>query len=136
MEKELDAIQSEFEGKFDLDVWKSRRVDKETCDQSHDFAKFRTGNKTTLKEQPEANGIDVRARLLEFYSQHYSANVMCLAVLGKASLDELYAMVVERLPFNRVENKRIVPKLRSMRLVKSPFQKEHLQVRYWFTFVT
>lgn len=129
MEKELEAIQSEFDLSFDSDDFKSFRVNRETCDQSHEFAKFGTGNKKTLKEEPEANGIDVRARLLEFYAQHYSANVMCLCVFGKASLDELYAMVVERLPFNQIENKKITPILRSLSHDKCEYRREHLQVR-------
>lgn len=129
MEKELEAIQSEFDLKFDRDAFKSYRVDRETCDQSHDFAKFVVGNKKTLKEDPEANGIDVRARLLQFYSAHYSANAMCLCVLGKASLDELYAMVIERLPFGEIENKKITPILHSLNLAKMEFRTEHLQVR-------
>ena len=134
MEKELNAIQSEFDLKFDSDEWINYRVNMETCDQTHQFAKFSTGNKKTLKENPEANGIDVRASVLQFYSQHYSANTMCLCVLGKASLDELYAMIVERLPFDQIKNKKITPMMRSSSLEKIKFRKKHLQVRSTFKF--
>lgn len=127
MEKELNIIQSEFDLSFDSDINKKIHVSRETCDKSHDYAKFNVGNKKTLKEDPEANGIDVRERLLEFYSKHYSANVMCLCVLGKNSLDELYAMITERLPFGEIQNKKINLKLRSELLAKSAFKAEHLQ---------
>lgn len=126
MEKELNSIQSEFELNFDTDLHKKIHVARETCDPSHNYAKFNVGNKKTLKEDPEAKGINVRERLLEFYEKHYSANVMSLCVLGKASLDELYTMITERLPFNEIKNKKINLKLRSELLAKSAFQKEHL----------
>ena len=126
MEKELKSIQSEFELSFDSDVNKKIHVARETCDPSHDYAKFNIGNKKTLKQDPEANGIDVRERLLEFYSKHYSANVMSLCVLSKNSLDELQAMI-GRLPFGEIQNKKINLKLRSELLAKSPFHSEHLQ---------
>ena len=125
MEKELNAVQSEYELNFDSDCIKVWAVNSETCDQSHACAKFNYGNRKTLKEDPEAQGIDVRERLLEFYSEHYSANVMCLCVLGKDSLDELQAMI-ERLPFDQIENKKIDVELRSGMLASKPFRMEHL----------
>lgn len=127
MEKELQSVQAEFELHFDSDSAKSERVNRETCDQSHDSAKFGTGNRKTLKEDPEAQGIDVRERLLEFYSKHYSANVMTLCVLGKDSLDELQAMIIERLPFSEIQNKQIDLKQRCELLEKSRFREAHLQ---------
>lgn len=127
LEKELNAIQLEFERNLEADAYKSIHVNRETCDQSHDFAKFSTGNKKTLKEEPEANGINVREKLVEFYSEHYSSNVMSLCVLGKNSLDELYKMVVERLPFGEIKNKKIKLKSRDELLADCHFKREHLQ---------
>ena len=127
MEKELNAIQSEFEGKLNWDAYKPSHVNRETCDQSHAFSRFKAGNKKTLKEEPEANGIDVRQRLIEFYTQHYSSNVMSLCVLGKHSLDELYEMVVERLPFGQIPNRKIKLKSYYENLADHHFKREHLQ---------
>lgn len=44
----------------------------------------------------QAQGLDLRAALLRFYEQHYSASVMAAVVLGQESLDELQRMVEER----------------------------------------
>jgi len=52
-------------------------------DPKHTYAKFSTGNKRTLKEQPEELGLDTRTALLEFHSTYYSANIMGLTILGR-----------------------------------------------------
>lgn len=122
-EKELNAVHSEYEQYLDSDSRRTHYVDKETCDQTHDYHKFNIGNKKTLKEIPEANNIDVRQELLNFHSNFYSANIMTLVVLGKESLDDLYTMVTKRLPFSEIKNKNITVKAYD----KSPFQKEQLQ---------
>lgn len=54
---------------------------------------FSWGNTKSLKELPEAAGIDVLERLKKMRSALYSANVMNLVVLGHEPLDELEAMV-------------------------------------------
>ena len=36
----------------------------------------RTGNLSTLRDTPEQKGLDVRAELLKFHQQYYSANCM------------------------------------------------------------
>ncbi len=41
------------------------------------------GNKETLDVIPKSKGIVVRDKLLDFHNTLYSANIMCLAVLGK-----------------------------------------------------
>ena len=127
MKKEVNAVQSEFDLNFDSDTQRICLVNQETCDQSHDFVKFSIGNRKTLKEDPEKQGIDVRKRLLEFYSEHYSANIMTLCVIGKHSLNELQTMIVKRLPFIEIENKKVRVKLCSEILASSRFKEEHLQ---------
>lgn len=51
------------------------------------------GNKDTLSVQPKESGINVRDKLLEFHDKWYSANIMCLAVLGKGVY--LYILIVK-----------------------------------------
>ena len=41
------------------------------------------GNKVTLETRPLELGLDVREELIKFHSQHYSSNLMTLAVLGR-----------------------------------------------------
>lgn len=50
----------------------------------------------TLGEEPKEKGVDIREELLKFHSKYYSSNLMRLVVLGKAGLDELQAMAVEK----------------------------------------
>ena len=64
-------------------------------DTDHPYSKFCWGNLRSLKDQPEAKGIDVRQQLVEFHARHYRAPAMQLVVLGGQSLDELQEMVVE-----------------------------------------
>lgn len=40
----------------------------------------------TLDKVPKEKGVVVRDRLIEFHSNVYSANIMCLAILGKGKL--------------------------------------------------
>lgn len=122
-DKELNAVHSEYEQYLDSDSRRTHYVDKETCDQAHDYHKFNIGNKKTLKEIPEANKINVRQELLNFHSNFYSSNIMTLCVLGKESLDELYAMVTKKLPFGEIKNGNISVKVYD----QNPFQKEQLQ---------
>ena len=49
----------------------------------HAFHKFGTGNLSTLKTVPEANGIDVHERVQKFFRTFYGAPVMKLAVLSR-----------------------------------------------------
>src|SRR5690606_31412587 len=56
-----------------------------------------------LKTEPEARGVNVRDKFIEFYEKHYSANRMKLCVLGKEPLDVLEKWVVEH--FSAVPNK-------------------------------
>ncbi|XP_065170967.1 insulin-degrading enzyme isoform X2 [Atheta coriaria] len=104
-ERELNAVNSEHEKNVSSDNWRLYQLDRHSCDPSHPFHKFGTGNKMTLDIGPKERGIDVRDELLKFHAQWYSANIMSLAVLGKESLDELEAMVVEL--FADVENKNV-----------------------------
>ncbi|XP_018580177.1 insulin-degrading enzyme [Anoplophora glabripennis] len=104
-EREINAVNSEHEKNIPSDVWRMDQLDKHISDPDHPYNTFGTGNKYTLVTLPKAKGINVREKLLEFHGKWYSSNIMCLAVLGKESLDELEEMVVEL--FSTVENKSV-----------------------------
>eukprot|EP00957_Ditylum_brightwellii_P130776 9976926-Ditylum_brightwellii.AAC.1 len=61
----------------------------------HPMSKFFTGNKETLQENVKTRGIDLRARLIEFYETYYSSNQMNLAIVAPQSLDELKSIATE-----------------------------------------
>ncbi|MBY3787222.1 insulinase family protein [Photobacterium carnosum] len=86
VDKERQAVDSEYKLKIKDDVRRLYQVQKETINQAHPFAKFSVGDLTTLDDR---NGQSVRDDLLAFYHQHYSADVMGLVLLGPQSLDQL-----------------------------------------------
>lgn len=75
---------------------------KAVSSEEHPWHQFGTGNAKTLGEDPKAAGVDIRAELLKFHARYYSANLMRLVVLGRAGLDELQEMVVEKFSLVRV----------------------------------
>ena len=52
-------------------------------------SRFTTGNKQSLKTDPEREGIDICDKLKEYHEQNYSSNIMSLCVVGSQTLDEL-----------------------------------------------
>lgn len=67
------------------------------------------GNRDTLWTNPRKNNVDVRSALLAYYNNHYSANIMNLAVLGNQCLDSLQSIVVPL--FSKISNKNVEGKL-------------------------
>lgn len=69
---------------------------RHTANQGHPVSGFYTGDIHTLLEEPRAKGIDPHKRMLEFYHQHYSANLMRLCVYGCEPLDRLEKLAQEK----------------------------------------
>lgn len=95
-EREINAVHSEHEKNLATDAWRIRQVNKSLSDAGHPYSRFGTGNKETLSERPAAEGVNVRDELIRFHGRWYSANIMCLAVYGRETLDELEALVLEK----------------------------------------
>lgn len=112
-DREIKAVNSEHEKNLATDVWRIRQVNKFLSDAKHPYSKFGTGNEKTLCDDPKSLGVNVREELLKFHDKWYSANIMCLSVYGKESLDELEAMVIPQ--FSEIVNKN----------VKSPIWNDH-----------
>ncbi|GAA5998202.1 hypothetical protein JCM5350_002919 [Sporobolomyces pararoseus] len=87
-ERELNAVDSEFRRNLQLDLRRLFQLGKATSDSNHAYRKFGTGSKESLGAK------DIRARLLAWYAEHYSANLMKLVVLGNQPLDELTDIVI------------------------------------------
>jgi len=85
VDRERQAIESEFSLKLKDDIRRTYQVLKETVNPLHPFSKFSVGNLVTLGgEQAQ-----VRSELLDFYQSHYSANLMTLCLVAPLSLDKL-----------------------------------------------
>ncbi|GAA5908366.1 hypothetical protein JCM6882_007915 [Rhodosporidiobolus microsporus] len=93
-DREVNAVDSEFRRNLQLDARRLFQLGKAVSSPDSVYWKFGTGSKETLWLEPREKGVDVRARLLEWYNENYSANLMSLVVLSNHSLDDLASMVV------------------------------------------
>lgn len=104
VEREVNAVQSEFQLKLKED---SRRIDaaeKQSYNPASPYSRFFVGNLDTLADRP---GSKVRDDLIAFYNKHYSANIMGLTVVGKEPLAVLRSWVEEK--FTPVPDRKAQP---------------------------
>ncbi|MCR8915276.1 peptidase M16 [Marinobacter panjinensis] len=102
VDRERQAVHSEFSAKQKEDGRRFYSVKKAISNPEHAFNQFAVGNLTTLENTDER---PLRPDLIDFWKQHYSSNLMTLAVYGPQSLDELETMVRGR--FDRIENRNL-----------------------------
>ena len=81
-DRELEAVNSEYEGNVSKDAWRISQLEKSTSNPDHPYSRFSIGNTESLRTVPKQRGIDIRQVLLDFHRDHYSSNRMSLAVLG------------------------------------------------------
>ncbi|MDX1538417.1 insulinase family protein [Arsukibacterium sp.] len=86
VEKERHAIEAEYSLKLKDDSRRIYQVHKETINPAHPFAKFSVGNLNTLNDKPQQT---LRAALLQFYQQQYSASRMSLCLVSPCSLSAM-----------------------------------------------
>jgi insulysin len=125
LDRELRAVDSENKKNLQSDQWRLHQLEKSLSNPKHPFCHFSTGNLETLKTLPEARGINVRDKFIEFYEKHYSANRMKLCILGREPLDLLEAWVSEF--FCDVKNKDLAPNRWPEEV---PLTKDHLGIQY------
>jgi nardilysin len=108
MGRELKAVESEFQRVRNNNPVRLQQVLCETSIHGHPYTRcFTWGNAESLKLGPERNGLDVRERMVEFFSEHYVAPHMKLCVYGCESLDTLEQYVAQsfsRIPRHRSNN--------------------------------
>ncbi|MBF8999543.1 insulinase family protein [Vibrio nitrifigilis] len=92
LDKERQAVDSEYKMKINDDARRLYQVQKETCNPAHPFAKFSVGNIDTLGDR---EGSNIRDEIIHFHQRHYSADIMTLAMIGPHSLDEMEQWVNE-----------------------------------------
>ncbi len=93
LDKERQAVESEYKLKLKDDSRRLYQVHKETVNPEHPFAKFSVGNLDTLGDR---DGQSIRDEIVDFHETHYSADIMTLTVIGPQSLDELEHWVEDR----------------------------------------
>lgn len=95
LERELLAIESEFNRARQNDYVRLQQVQCETCTPGHAYDSFSWGNRASLETVPTANGIDVRDAMIAFYRRYYTPSVMKLCVYGEDSLDDMEQWVLD-----------------------------------------
>ena len=100
VDRECKAIHSEFCRNIPLDPWRVLYVKKELANAEHPFHSFCIGNKDSLAQISQDE-------LKEWYTSHYSANLMHLVVYSPLNLDTLEKEVVST--FSTVKNKNKEP---------------------------
>lgn len=106
-ERELCAIESEFvQAKMSDAVRVQQVMAANVSVENHPYGGFGWGNKKSLKELPEQNGVAVLDLVKKFFDEYYSANIMKLVVeTEKCTMDELENWV--RHSFSKIPNKKV-----------------------------
>lgn len=85
VDRERQAIESEYSLKLKDDIRRVYQVSKESVNPAHPFSKFSVGNLETLSGDQQ----QLRQELLAFYQSKYSANLMTLCLTGPFDLQTL-----------------------------------------------
>ncbi|WP_432459190.1 insulinase family protein [Agarivorans sp. QJM3NY_25] len=104
VERERQAVNSEYQLKLKDDVRRIYQVHKETVNPAHPFSQFSVGNLDTLSDNAESS---IRDDLINFYQSHYSADLMTLALISPQTLDTL-ELYVEQL-FSPIQRLNVSP---------------------------
>lgn len=107
IDREKNAVDSEYRAKYKDDARRSLDVFKSVINPQHPFTKFSVGSLQSLSDKPDQS---IKADLQNFYDAWYSAKNMSLVVLGRQSLLELKQMTIEKfsaIPSQKVADKHI-----------------------------
>ncbi|USD40342.1 insulinase family protein [Vibrio sp. SCSIO 43135] len=105
LDKERQAVESEYKLKLNDDSRRLYQVHKELINPSHPFSKFSVGNLETLGDR---DGQSIRSEIVQFHQQQYSADLMTLTLVGEQQLDELEQWASEH--FSSVVNNQLAGK--------------------------
>uniref|UniRef100_A0A2P2LZX2 Insulin-degrading enzyme isoform X1 n=1 Tax=Rhizophora mucronata TaxID=61149 RepID=A0A2P2LZX2_RHIMU len=94
MERELLAVDSEFNQILQSDACRLQQLQCHTSAVGHPFNRFFCGNQKSLVDAME-KGINLRDQILKWYREYYNGGLMKLVVIGGESLDILESWVVE-----------------------------------------
>ncbi|RUO43848.1 peptidase M16 [Aliidiomarina taiwanensis] len=90
--KERQAIESEYRLKLKDELRRLYDVHKETSNHAHPFSRFSVGSEKTLVDSSDASLLD---KLKDVFNGYYHAGNMALTLVGPQSLDELAELAAE-----------------------------------------
>ncbi|KAG5497184.1 hypothetical protein GH5_01726 [Leishmania sp. Ghana 2012 LV757] len=95
--REVNAVHSEDEKNHNNDYWRLEEVIRGFCNPKHPHSRYGNGNLTTLRDEPQRRGIDVRESLKAFHSRYYLANGATIVVVSSRPADEVLRLIEEPL---------------------------------------
>jgi len=94
VDRELQAIESEFQLNRPSDECRRSQLICATSEADHYYSKFGWGNLRSLRDIPKkAHGVDPLKELRTFFNRYYYAANMRLVVMGANTLDQLQKQV-------------------------------------------
>ncbi|KAJ3682908.1 hypothetical protein LUZ60_013135 [Juncus effusus] len=94
MDRELNAVDSEFNQVLQSDDCRLLQVHCNTALPGHPLNRFFWGNKKSLSDAA-GSGVNMREEILKLYNNNYHAGIMKLVVIGGEPLDILQNWVVD-----------------------------------------
>ncbi|MEK9528624.1 MAG: insulinase family protein, partial [Gammaproteobacteria bacterium] len=86
VEREKNAVHSEYQMQYKADGWRGFTVQKQAMNPDHPFSQFSIGSLETLDG-------DVYSDLMTFFEEHYSADQMSAVILHREPLETLVPWV-------------------------------------------
>ncbi len=105
LDKERQAVDSEYKLKLNDDSRRLYQVHKEVINPRHPFAKFSVGNLETLGDR---EGSSIRDEIIAFHGQQYSSDLMTLVLIGEQPLEQLEAWTRDK--FSHITNRHLAGK--------------------------
>jgi insulysin len=89
IEKEIKAVDAEFQMHRDDDFYRGYYVLKNIINPAHPMHRFTSGNLESLWPKDKQGAIELRKRFMDFYDSYYSADKMVLVLVGPQSTNDL-----------------------------------------------
>uniref|UniRef100_A0A0D9Z6Z8 Peptidase M16 N-terminal domain-containing protein n=1 Tax=Oryza glumipatula TaxID=40148 RepID=A0A0D9Z6Z8_9ORYZ len=94
MDREILAVDSEFNQVLQSDSCRLYQLQSHTCSQGHPLNRFTWGNKKSLVDAM-GSGINLREEILQMYKTNYHGGMMKLVIIGGEPLDILESWTME-----------------------------------------
>nr|CAB3500894.1 unnamed protein product [Digitaria exilis] len=94
MDREILAVDSEFNQVLQNDTCRLSQLQSHTCSQGHPLNRFTWGNKKSLVDAM-GSGVNLREEILQMYMNNYHGGAMKLVIIGGEPLDILEGWTME-----------------------------------------
>ncbi|KPI84327.1 phosphoglycan beta 1 3 galactosyltransferase 5 (SCG5) [Leptomonas seymouri] len=91
--REVNAVHSEDEKNHNNDYWRLDELIRGFYNPKHPRSRYGNGNHTTLRDEPQEKGLDVREALKAFHARHYLAEGATIAVVSTRPPEEVLRLI-------------------------------------------